>query len=283
MKTILYEEIDGIQVITGFGEPVIDPYATRPAVSAALHETTEFLAMKAKMDEGLSHTEAAQVAYNAAMQSLRDEQAALKEGRTSEATQHKAVSDVKSAEYRRAKESVAICQAELKPLARAVAAKKKELIVDLAVYFEPRQGEILEDPAAVDLLAGQLSELAATGQLLDMDGNVVEDNRGIGYWLKTGSTWSHHTIFKIGESVPAAGILPEALTATQRDEIEAQRVSDMSTTDRATEKAQALDIAIKAAASMRSELEIKADPEALAKSQAAYQDDVAAIEAKYGS
>jgi hypothetical protein len=99
-------------------------------------------------------------------------------------------------------------------------------------------------------------------QCLTAELEVVQDLRNVEYWEKTGDRWGKQSIEHIGEAAPSGAVLPDALSAAQREEIAAQERSDriaaLSPEDRANEKQAQIRAAIREAAVRKQEADIEA-------------------------
>ena len=260
MRTVIYKTLDGHKIITGFDRPTVDGVETGKIVSEAIKETPEWQAVEAKKAE-----------YSAAIKELSNLKGRYKKGSK--------ISREAQDQWNYASAKAKMCQDELKPLAIALSDKLSDLRRSEAVYFEPRAGEVVRDDSEVDVLVGAIQG-RSDGTLITLDGATVTDNRGRVYFRKVGGKWGRTQIVRIGDAVPADAVTEP--DETQRIEIEIDRVSALSADAKAKEKNKATSEAMKSAAAMRNELEIKADPEALTKSQEAYQVDVNRIEGLYG-
>ena len=251
MRTVIYKEVDGHKIITGFDRPTVDGVETGKIVSEAIKDTPEWRACEAKKAE-----------YSAALKAL-----------------HAARIANDDTAYKSALATMSVRQDELKPLAIALSDKLSDLRRSEAVYFEPRAGEVVRDASEVDGLI-QAIQGRPGGTFVTLDGATVEDNRGRAYFRKVGGKWGRTQIVRIGDAVPADAVTEP--DEAQQIEIEIDRVASLPESEKVAEKNKATDEAMKSAAAMRNELEIKADPDALTKSQEAYQVDVNRIEGLYG-
>ena len=266
MQTVCYTEIDGHKIISGFGKLVIDPVETRKAVKDVLHKTDEGKAVAAKqreIEEKAGEARAAMKAARIAQEAKKTNQTALKADESQLA--YNAIQDLMS---------------ELKELLPPLNETRKRLMRDLAIYFVPKKGESHLPDSEIIQLAQKLSVIPA-GHVLDIEGNILPDDRGKEYWHKSASIWSPGRIQKLGEVMPSGSKTQDALTEAERVEIEDQRISGMSAGAKAGEKATAELSALQEATNMRQELEIQGDSEALSKSQAEYEAEMALIAEKY--
>ena len=253
MKTVLYAEIDGHEIISGFSEPVIEPVETAKIVNKALPETDEHKALEAKKAE-----------YSEA----------IKARATAAKAQNKQA-------YEDALAAMNVRQKELRPLAEAYSEKIYALRREHAVYFETKSGEVVRPASEVEKLAKAIKD-SPDGAFVKLDGSTVEDNRGAVFFRKVAKKWIRTRIVRLGDTVPGDAVLEAELTDTQHGEVERDRVAGLPDADRVKEKDAAMKDAIKAAADTRSALEIQGDADALKKSQAQYKADVARIKGLYG-
>jgi hypothetical protein len=252
-KTVLFADVDGHEVISGFGEPVIDPVETAKVVNAALPETDEYKALEAKKAQ---YAEAATARAKAAHD--RDQKA-----------------------YDDAMAAMRTYQEETKPLAEAYSEKIYALRRELAVYFEPKPGEVMIADDEVKKLSEAIKN-RPDGVFIKRDGSQVKDNRGTVYFRKVSKKWQRTQVVRLGDTIPKDAVLEADLTPEQKIEIERDRVAALPDTDKGKEKDAAIKDALKAAADMRSSLEIQGDVDALAKSQTQYNAEVKRIEGLYG-
>lgn len=253
MKTILFNTIDGHDVVAGFSTATIEPVETNKAVRAALVDTPEQKALDNKKSEFESA-----VADRASAFKARD-----------------------NGKYRSAIDSIKTIQSGIIPLASDLSKKIIALRAEHAVYFEPRKGEVISNEQQIDTILKAVKDCPA-GCCIDLDGKTVEDNRGRVYFRKASGKWGRTNIINLGDTIPSDAVLAEDVTDAQRDEIEADRVAGLPAAERRQEKDKAMGSALNSAADMKSRLEIQSDPDALTKSQDWYQAEVAIIEGLYG-
>lgn len=252
MKTVLYKIIDGHKIITGFDRPTVDPVETNKVVAVIIKDTPEYQAAEAKKAE---YADAARDMMAAAK--IRDD-----------------------ARYKAALLVMSAYQDELKILARDLDAVIMRLRRERAIYFEPRQGEVIRTAAEIKTLSAAIQD-RPEGICIALDGSHVEDNRGKVYFRRSGSKWNRTHIVRLGDKIPAKAVLAADVTDAQRAEIERDRISALSADVKAKEKNKAMEAAIKQATEMWSRLEIQGDQDALDKSKAWYTEEVATLEALY--
>jgi uncharacterized coiled-coil protein SlyX len=272
MKTIFHANIDGREIVLGFGEAngLIDPVATAikiaPLVEAA-DETKQLTALNAQISARMqAQGQAFELAVRA--KSVGDSATLTRQ----------------NAEYQAKGMEIAELQKQLPALITAFEAVRAKLTEANAAYTHPPQGEDLIDDAQAAEMAAKHAARGEGRQLL-MTGAYITDLRGRDFYLP-GPPWQHMVIDKLGEELPADALTPDLLTDAQRAEIageaETSRVDALTPEERTAEVERVKAAALAQAAQKRSELEIAGDSKALAKSQAAYQAAVAEIDAKYG-
>jgi len=266
MKTVLYRKIDGLQIVSGFASLVIDPVETGKIVKEKLPDTDEFKAIT-KQQEAMQET-------------LQKANASLKAANLAYKAKNKKAAEDHSRDNRQSMEIYYGQMADLKAMTPALEKMRRRLFVEHAVYFMPKDGEICLQDDEISNLMKKIHALQEDS-FLDIGGNIIPDNRGIVYWKKTAAGWTQTTISKLGEKVPAKAYTADALTEDQRDEIEAQRISVLSSTQKDAEKIKALELAKNRVHQYRLDLELEGDPDALNKAQVRYAELKEAIEKKY--
>ena len=269
MKTAITREINGKTIIIGFSDPVIDPVETEKMILALgiLDESDETRKLKAKIKE------------------IGDRQRmgvqAMKEHARLKFVGQAAQSEIKRKEGQDHFNKVNVLMAENKPLIESFKIKKKELVKENAVYFQPKPGEVfIEDEQHETLTQIEIGEFAK----LCIDGTVIPDYSEQTIHQKISDRWVIINL-DFGESFPVGAILSRDLTDEQKIEIatqtESDRITELSDIDKETEKNAAIENAAILAARMRSVLEIQSDPDALTKSQDWYNEQLIIIEEKY--
>ncbi|MBE3064775.1 MAG: hypothetical protein IMZ69_07120 [Spirochaetes bacterium] len=271
MKTIFHANIDGHEVVLGFGEAfgLIDPVATNIKIAPLLQKLPEQQQMNAVAQQINAARQAAGQAF------------ALAEG----ARQRKDAATMarQNGEYQAKLLEIAELEKQLPPLVTAFEAARARIITENAAYTHPPQGESLIDDAQAATMQGKHAAAGPDRALL-MTGEYVRDLRGRDFWLP--GPWRHMVIDKLGEDLPVGALMPDQLTDAQRSDISVQeetdRIAALTPEERAAEIDRVKAAALAQAAQTRSELEIAGDSKALAKSQAAYQEALAGIAEKYG-
>jgi hypothetical protein len=219
MKTILTKKINGKNVVIGIGQALIDGPATKPIVEKAIKKTDEFKSFEKLMNESARYCQEAQKSLIASKEA-------------------KKVKDVKNEKKHYDDYKVRIMQyqdlqKDVVPVARALKAKKKELIRELGIYFEPKQGEELLDNETAGVIRGEVIEARNKKNeiIIDVDENQkldfskrkeVINKIGQKYWIKLDDKWEERQIIDIDADVPDGGIIKKDLTAKQLKEIQEQ-------------------------------------------------------------
>ncbi|MHC4647791.1 MAG: hypothetical protein ACYTBJ_20200 [Planctomycetota bacterium] len=234
MKTVRFEIIDGVQVVTGFDQLQKDPVETKRSVQAAMRETDEHQAM-ADVEHRL--------------------QAEYERLRTELKKQYP-----KSTGY-----GVKLESPELTALwaehdiVRDAFVKRLDKCIDAnAVYFELRAGECTVDDR--DALQAKFKALGPHERLA-VDGQTLVDFRGVDYYQQGTEGWKQYCWDKFGEPLPEGAVQPSDMTEAQRNDVqrdaEVQRIRSLSAPERNAEKQARLSAAAAQAAQHRSIQEIK--------------------------
>lgn len=272
MRTILTRKIDGYDIIIGFGVPVINPIETRALVGPILFESGETRAIKAKNKEVNDIRKLAKSALDSA-------RVALQNG------DNRKVEDFNS-DYRRYNRNIAEKMEEFAPLKKAYEARRRELMITKAIYFEPKEGERVATDDAVADINKKLIALDKD-QKLDSGGVIVPDFRGKTYHLKGSDGWTVQKIESLGEVPEAGAVEASELTPDQQAEIADERIikriAGLSAAEKTAEKVGNIDSLATQAAFMRSKLEIQGATasKALADSKTWYESEVSKVELKY--
>jgi hypothetical protein len=264
MKTLLYREIDGHQIVSGCSEPTVDGVETDKIV------------MGYKDDKGVFQPGLLQATpEHQAVEAKKAEFRAAAEKRST------AIKTKDNAKFKEAVKEMQTLQEDAIPLAKAVHDRIIALRRDNAVYFEPKAGEVITPAETADARI-QAIKNKPDGVFIALDGSEVPDNRGQVYFMQVAGKWQKTEIKKLGDTVPAGAVAAEDVTDEQRSAIERDLVAALPAETRELYKDKALAVALKTAKDMRSELEIQGDPDALQKSKDAYDTEVARITALYG-
>lgn len=257
MKTILTKKIDGYEIITGFGDALIDPEGTKKEILPLVAESEE----SKKLEE---LTKAMQGIARAREQA----RAERKEAHRNKDFKRRGSANLL---FEQRQEEMEVMAEEYRGLAKAVKKKYDDLYQKKAVYFEPRPGESIAEESELAELQEKFYSLGKK-QLLTINLEVIDDKRGTKY-VKDGKVCA---VSKIGEDVDG----PLLADVTQ-EEFEAMRMSAMTEAELKAELEQVIETLAAQASTMRSKLEIQGDKDALKKAQGWYKTESAKAEAKY--
>lgn len=269
MKTIIYKKINDFDIIINISEPIIDPVQTQKIISKKILETKEY-------KEILSLQKDLKVNARMAIQSRISAKKAK--------TQQEKEKHNKDVDYRWNK--IKDIESEIKNLLPELEQKRKDLIIENAIYFGTKENEkIITDEEAINIVT-RMQEATQNNSVLDVDLNIIEDNRNIIYWIKD-KDWKKTAISEINISIPNNAVLENNLTDSQLMEItkqlEIERITNLSTSLKEKEKNSVIENILSQAADMKSKLEIQgiALEKALNDSQIWYNKQVKTIEIKY--
>lgn len=281
MNTILYKEIDGHDILIGFGQPVADPEATKVAVRGLLETTDEYTAM-VNIGEKIAEIN----------RTFRDEARRINEETNAKVRSGQIKTPAQASEYANTKIQPAIAdrdsalsalEDQAKDASAAFEEKRKELSRANPVYCELKHGERMADDAEVNALRIALAD-KKPGNVLDTGGNELADNRDVVFWDKRQKKWKKRVAAAIGET--PKGKKQSELTAEElaeiADQLNRERIQVMTPADRAAEKAVMVDNAGDRATHLRSRYEIEGDPDPLGRAQAWHTDDLARLDELYG-
>lgn len=251
-KTVLTEKIDDLEIVIAFDTQRKDPAATKNAVRKKLLELPE-----AKQLE--------QVAKD-----LEDKSRAMKV----------AIRERDDTEIENLTTEIASLGSLIETLKDVIRRKKKEYSETEAVYLDPPVGEYLLEEIQTEELQTKFDNLDP-GHYLLIDGNVIEDLRGSEYWTKESGKWKRGTVEKLGQNIDEGKVRPDKLSKKDLEEIEADRVSDLSPEKKQAEKERRIEAAKNSAVLMRGRLELEDDPDALSKAKTFLAEQKAEIDASY--
>ncbi len=268
MHTVITRRIDGFDIITGFGERSIEPVKTKKLVAKEIKKTDEFKAVESKQDQ-----------MKAALKLAADS------GKKSKEAKNKAEKESHYAEKMVRLQQARGYENEIKAMLPDLKKKQKSLTLELAVYFEPKAGEIVKTEAQMMSIRASVDRLNGNGYVTE-SGEIVEDNRGVVYCKLSGSKWTVRKIGVLGVSVPSGDILYDNLDADQKKAVDLQLEIDSAASLSAAEKIIAKEnadaVALRDAESLRSRLEIQGVDTALEDSQAFYQARQSELDLIYG-
>ena len=305
--TIKTEQIDGYTIVTGPGQLSVDPESTKRANAQEIFDLPESVEMRKKSDEKSANITAAGHHKKTARFYLAGKDQWGVANPNADAAKFREHDD----KYKYAVAGINVCDADLKEMTPTVVGKMKDIIRAQPVYNEPGAGEyicaglkivgpdstgqaaifteseLVERGLIVDVdKLIQLHLAKSEHQALKVDGEYVDDYRDVKYWCKTDGSWGKRTIVKLGEFPGATEIADADIDTEQRmdidTQIEAERMAALTAEDLAAEYEVKRKTLVGAATTMRAELEIEADPDALKKSQEFYLFGLAELNLKYG-
>ena len=171
--------------------------------------------------------------------------------------------------------------------ARTVLAKKiSEESRARPIYFDTIPNEInVPGEVAADLK--NLFNRRPPFSALLLDGSVIPDHRGRAFWFRhaTEGFWVSDVVNALGANKPGFSAWVEDLKPSELAEIceqkENDRLANLTPDEKAVEKSAALLSARRAAASMRSDMEIEGNERALETARLWYQEQVKSIQEKF--
>jgi len=266
MKKVLYKEIDGFKIIIGFSDCIVDPVATQKIASKAFEKTEEFkqLKMLAKEQNGY---------YKMMAQAQQSYKQADKNKNRADMEKYKIDYYSRQNDINKVQEQII----KIKPL---LDEKKKSLLQKNQVFFEPTLNEI----HVRDDVADTLKLAFVKNEFVDIDGNVVKNNKGVYYEFKNDEPVKHE-INELNLSADSNWIKESMLTDKQKEIIsdynENLRISKLTDEEKKKEAGHLKDIALLRSNEMRSKLEIQGDNKALKKSQDYYNEQCDLIDERY--
>lgn len=259
MQTVIYKEIEEYKIITGFSKLSINPVETQKIVTELIEK-----------EEDTKRIKTLKIQVNTLNKQMFD---------------IKGIGPYTNEQIKQIENYQNQIQEVLKEIVFLEDEKKKrivELKKENAVYFEPAKYEIVKtDEKIATLKAAKLSK----NQLLDIDGNIIENHTGISWWIKN-DKWEIVKC-KLGEIPPTGSKEYKNLADFEKQEINEQneqdRISSFTATEKEKEKQDKINTAAIEAAQKRSVLEIQGIPagDALDQSRVWYNEQVATIEKKY--
>lgn len=162
--------------------------------------------------------------------------------------------------------------------------KMDVLLKKYAVYFRPKRGETIISSDEFNRLYSIYSKLT-TNQLLTESGEVIDNYKGVEYWLENSGCWKKFTIEKIGFRPPDGAKYEIQLTNEEKQQIEEQidreRILKLTKEEKEAEKKQATEIALSKAAMEKVKYEILGNPKAAEMAVKFWNDLKAEIDKKY--
>lgn len=261
MKTIIFEEIDGYQIIKGFGKLAIDPVETKKAAKAHIERLPETQAFR-------NHLEATKKA-RLQLRELRAKKEIVYRTRRVFTEKLQKDLDLSAENYEEKRK-------KSKDTYQNFEDAVKNYIKSNPVYFQPGKNQkAIEDVDFVRLSAMYASR---GGKLCSIDGELLDDHRGKRYF--DASLREIIVKNRIGPvKLPKSAREFSELTDSERETVRIQGLSDE---EKVIEKNARIDQLAEQAALMRTKLEITGDADALRKAQAYYSAELQKIEVLYG-
>jgi hypothetical protein len=161
--------------------------------------------------------------------------------------------------------------------------KETTLFKTYAVYLAPSTGRKILTEDELAALEEKFDWLEPHQELTE-GGEIIPNWIGTEYWEKENGRWEKIKIEMAGIAVPSGGILPDALSPEQRQEIsgqeEADRIAALSPEQRSEEVQRRLAALADEAVALEKRAQIQGSQFDAA---AWYQEKKAALEAKYGA
>jgi hypothetical protein len=251
MKTLITKKIDGYEIIIGFSNAVIDPMTSKPIVDELMQKTEEFKILKALIDK----------ADRFAACGFKKQELALNE-----------LNDFESL-----KQDINIAE-------EAYNEKFQQLYKENANYFEPKIGEEIIDDTEYKHLLGLFENLPMVKKLT-RDGQIINDYKGISFFIKIDSRWEYETINLLGEPLPEGAKPMNELTDDDKREITEQRnkehFNSLSSEEKEAIRTQALESAMERAAIIKARYELEDDPDPLSKAKSWLESERQKIKEQY--
>ena len=249
MKTIITKKIDGYNIIVSFGDLLIEPVETRKKVDG-LMKGQQVVKDCVNKGKELSNIWTTRNDY------IRVAKAAFKSGDSK-----KHADAMYQIELR--DEQIKALNKELVELKKKVEEKRQEIWKENLIYFDPKPSEIMiDEDKYLELGKVIMNAKEERGNLVDIDGKEIIDNRGVKY-IKEGKIVEIKELGKKPEGPLLKDVTPE--------EFERIRYRYTSLEDIEAEKQTKLNSLISEAANMRSRFEIQGDSDALKKAQDWYK------------
>lgn len=273
MKTVITEKIDGLEIISGFYHPIMDPAATRIQTESKMNKDP---IMKEKSDLVADR--------DSIMKKIAPLiQALMSYDQKGEMDSPGAVKIIQKLQNLDAEMKIIIDK--IHTLIPRITDRYKEVKEENTVYFEPKAGEyIIKDEEKTELMK-KLGSIHGTKAAITRDGKEVPDYRGYKFWIKTDNDWNRGMVIKINKIPPSGHKAFNDITAEDRKEImvqaELERLHKLTPEQREIEKQTKRIQALAIAAAKKSQMEVEENPDALKKSQTWLKDEQARIEARY--
>jgi hypothetical protein len=272
MKALNTITIDGHELVIGTGpaEDFIDPVATNAKIKPMLENSP----VQKQITERLTQIKlyAGQIAQ--AKKAMR---------KAASESEIRNLSD----ECKLRESQIKELQSELIPLHRQLSEYRRGLIKTDGVYFKTPAGTTIIDNATAEVIEQKLRDATGKGKRIKADGTEIDDLRGQIFYKKQAGEWLKIEPLKVGDVAPSGSVAFPDLSAEQMAEItaqaEAKRIQGLKSVDREAEKTAAIKSLTSQANSMRGELEITGDKDALKKAQEWLVAEKSKVESKYGA
>ena len=280
MKTLILTKIDNKKIVIGFDEPSIDPVATAASVIKELIKTDE-----------AKNLEVAKNELNSQLLNLRNNNKIidsckfiLSNNKSSKVDRDNATEQIRdiSKLINSIKENIDKVRDNFKKAISDLNEKSKTLHYDNAKYFNPGMNSKIISDSEYITLKDKIESLDKN-QVLESSGDIISDNRGESLWKKTNNKWENKTIDAIGVEITAGwkSDLTESEQLEINSQIEIDDYNKLSASNKVIFKDSQLESILTQSALMKIKLEIQEDSDALAKSQAWYQEQVNIINEKF--
>ena len=270
MKTIATQKIDGYNIIIGIYDAggLIDPVATNKVVAVKMAKSEVWKSIEAIKAQMKTY------AYQA-LQAKRNAKNAATE------SEKRAFVEEANARTFQAQE----LQGELKPLATELDTIRRAMVVEHAIYFSPKPGDLIVTDADAENTRAVMVEATAAGQVVDSDLKKIDNFRGKKFWKKSGSEWVGTEITKLGVKPVTGAIEEKSLTDIQRaevsEQIETDRIKALPTAAKTKEKDLVIAGLKSQAGLLKTEYEVLGESKPLEKAQKWLADEIVKVEAKY--
>ncbi|KPK92399.1 hypothetical protein AMJ80_06660 [bacterium SM23_31] len=268
MQTVIYREIKGYNIITGFGKLSIDPAETKKAIAPLIAEDSRIK----RIGDLTTHASTVRKAIAEIMKVVRVRIPAVPNRK-------------ETGQLEKYAEQIRGIESELVDIEAYRKKRIEQLTRERPVYFEPTRYEIAKTDEEIQRLSEEKGALHPAF-LLDVDGNHIPNFTGRVFWVYDDGIWEKAT-YDFGEQPPVVAIEEKDLNAAQRAEIsqqlEAQRVQALTVQEKEAEKARAVNELANKAVMKRQGLEIQGIPseDALTQAREWYNEQILIIDEKY--
>ena len=208
MKLMIFREIDGIKLIRGFQDRIIDPEITRNKIMKVINKSKQIKEAKAIKDELTKN-----------LKLLGSDKTSLKE-------QNKLLGKKDSDKILKIEKDILfrtdLCNElndKLILKIKDVESLKNELYKTDAVYFEPSSIEKVLNNEEYELINSKFKLASDKGELIDINGDKVCNKKGMMYYLKIVDNWESILIDKIGIDEESGYKEFENLTLSEQKEL----------------------------------------------------------------